>query len=277
MKRIVPTSALGLSIFAIASAFAADGYVTGDVNLRAGPDPSYPSVVMLGSGIPVVIEGCIDGWSWCDVATRDNRGWVAGDFLQEEYRGRRVLVPAYGVQIGIPIVSFVFGTYWESHYRDRPWYGERERWSHVSPQYRPAVVRDRTSENPNGNSYGHSQRFSAGDTRSSNAPRRGRDESSSSGMASTRPASAPERPSARNSPRAAATNDRSPERYAGHVVPVRRNAESRAVVPGAVADRVATNARPIAQHNVARSQAPRKEMPAKPATKQEDGKNKDQR
>ena len=84
MKRILSTAVLGL--FASASALAADGYLTGDVNLRAGPDPGYPSVAMLSAGTEVAIQGCVDGWSWCDVAVGDNRGWVAGDFLQEEYQ-----------------------------------------------------------------------------------------------------------------------------------------------------------------------------------------------
>jgi len=36
--------------------------VLGDVNLRAGPDSSYPSVAMLSVGTLVVMEGCVDGW-----------------------------------------------------------------------------------------------------------------------------------------------------------------------------------------------------------------------
>jgi uncharacterized protein YraI len=149
MKRIPSVTVLAFSIFAITSAFAADGYLTGDVNLRAGPDSSYPSVAMLGAGTSVAIQGCVDGWSWCDVAAGNNRGWVAGNFLQEEYQGQRVLVPNYGLQIGIPIVAFAFGSYWDNHYRNRSWYHDRDRWSHVTPQYRPVAVYG----GPHGNSY----------------------------------------------------------------------------------------------------------------------------
>jgi len=136
MKRALSIAALGISVFATPAAFGADGYVTGNVNLRAGPDSSYPSVARLPEGAEVAIEGCVDGWSWCDVAAGNNRGWVAGNFLQEEYRGLRVLIPEYGVQIGIPVVSFVFSTYWDNYYRNRSWYDNREHWSHVAPQYR---------------------------------------------------------------------------------------------------------------------------------------------
>lgn len=152
MQRTLLSMALSLSCFVATSAFAADGYVTGNVNLRAGPDVSYPSVDMLPAGTSVAIFGCVDGWSWCDVANGNDRGWVAGSFLQEEYQGRRVYIPEYGVRIGIPIVGFVFGTYWADHYHNRSWYGSRDHWSHIQPHYRPIVRHDEY----HGNSHDYS-------------------------------------------------------------------------------------------------------------------------
>ncbi len=81
------------------------------------------------------MQGCTDGWEWCDVIAYDNRGWVAGNFVEYEYQDRPVLLPAYGAQIGIPIVTFVIGSYWDNHYRNRPFYRERSRW------YRRPIVR----------------------------------------------------------------------------------------------------------------------------------------
>lgn len=145
MKRILLTAALaGASLAAATTAFAAEGYVTANVSLRAGPDSGYPAVIGLRAGTPVYIQGCVDGWSWCDVSLGDDRGWVSGAYLQEEYGGRRVLVRDYGVRIGIPIVSFVFGDYWDHYYRGRSWYGNRDRYSRVQPHYY------------HGGSYGHS-------------------------------------------------------------------------------------------------------------------------
>lgn len=138
MKRILAIAALVLSCFANTSAFAADGYVTRSVNLRAGPDTGYPTVARLRAGTIVDIEGCVDDWSWCDVSSRNYRGWVNGNYLQHEYQGHRVQIPRYGVQIGIPVISFVFGTYWDDHYRSRSWYHQRDRWSRVTPHYRHA-------------------------------------------------------------------------------------------------------------------------------------------
>jgi uncharacterized protein YraI len=156
MKCILLTTALSLSLLATASAFASAGYVRGNVGMYAGPDEGYPSVFMLSAGTPVVIEGCIDGWAWCDVNVGYNRGWVPGSYLQEEYGGQLVLVPAYGVQIGIPIVAFVFGTYWDNYYRNRPWYGERTRWNNFRPQYRSASGQGGSYGNVGRGSYGHS-------------------------------------------------------------------------------------------------------------------------
>jgi len=173
MKRIPPVTVLAFSLFAVTSAFAADGYVTGNVNLRAGPDSSYPSVAMLGAGTPVAIQGCVDGWSWCDVAAGNNRGWVAGNFLQEEYQGQRVLVPSYGVQIGIPIVAFAFGAYWDDHYRNRSWYHDRDRWSHVTPHYRPVAVYGGSHGNSYPNSHGNSHSTTHNDSHASYAQHHG--------------------------------------------------------------------------------------------------------
>jgi len=174
MKRTLSITALSFSLFAAVSAFAADGYVTGNVSMYAGPDTSYPSVMMLGTGEPVAIEGCVNGWSWCDVITGDNRGWVPGSYLQEDYQGQRVLVPSYGVQIGIPIVTFVFAVYWDDYYRNRSWYGERERWSRVTPQYRPIAASNVavSSGSPSGPRQGaaaSSTRVSSSNMRSTSA------------------------------------------------------------------------------------------------------------
>src|SRR3954471_25079429 len=49
------------------AALAQEAYTTRTVNVRAGPDLSYPVVAGLGGGAPVQVFGCLDDWSWCDV------------------------------------------------------------------------------------------------------------------------------------------------------------------------------------------------------------------
>jgi uncharacterized protein YraI len=111
------------------AAFAADGFVTGDVSLRAGPDTDFPRITVLDEGTNVEVLGCIDGWEWCDVVAYGERGWVAGRFVELEYGGRHVYLYDYGPRLGIPIVSFSIGNYWGDHYRHRSFYGQRDRWA----------------------------------------------------------------------------------------------------------------------------------------------------
>ena len=137
MKRPVLALLAVLFLSTPLFAYAADGFVTANVNLRAGPDSDYPLISTIPVGTQLAIQGCTDGWEWCDVIAFGNRGWVAGNYLQYNYQNRRVLVPAYGAQIGIPIVSFVIGSYWGSYYQNRPFYRDRSRWYNRPIRHRP--------------------------------------------------------------------------------------------------------------------------------------------
>jgi len=128
MKRMVWPVLAALCLAVPVLAHAADGYVVDNVNLRAGPDPSYPLVDQLQAGTEVDVQGCTDGWEWCDVIAYGNRGWIAGNYIQYQYEDQEVMLPSYGAQIGIPIVAFSIGTYWDSYYRNRPFYGDRGNW-----------------------------------------------------------------------------------------------------------------------------------------------------
>jgi|SRR5580765_2303983 uncharacterized protein YraI len=270
MKRISPIAALGLSLIAIPAAFAADGYVTGNVNLRAGPDSSYPRVAMLNAGTPVAIEGCIDSWSWCDVATAEERGWVAGNFLQEEYQGQRVLIPEYGLQIGIPIVSFAFGAYWDQHYRSRSWYGNRAHWSHVQPQY--SSGRESSYRNSRDATYGNSRSITSGDSRATYAPTSRAPETRRSAVV-TPPPGYQGRVASTPPPHPVANDFRSQEKVVGHERPVERNTgESRAMAQqNAIATQKST------ESNLQRKEKPARSTPEREGGKDnERGKDKDQ-
>lgn len=136
-KFILMTALAGLAIPA-ASASAARtmiGYTVRSTNMRAGPDYDYPRVRRISRNAQVSIHGCLRDWSWCDVAYRYDRGWVAGRDLVANYQGRRRGVSSY---LGIGVLTFVFGNYWESYYRNRPFYGERTRWErHYYDNYQP--------------------------------------------------------------------------------------------------------------------------------------------
>jgi uncharacterized protein YraI len=109
-------------------ASAADAVTTAGTNLRAGPAFDFPVVDRIPSEVGVNIHGCIRAYSWCDVSWRDARGWVPGDQLAYLDNGRRVRVVEYGPRIGLPIVGFAVDSYWDTYYRGRPFYGQRDRW-----------------------------------------------------------------------------------------------------------------------------------------------------
>jgi uncharacterized protein YraI len=114
--------ALTLGLSSVAS--AASGFVTGNVNLRAGPSTDYPVVVTLVAGEGLEIFGCLSGYSWCDVDWNGYRGWVSSNYLQTVYQSRRVRL----VEAPPAIISFSFGTYWDDYYRGRPFYRDRDRY-----------------------------------------------------------------------------------------------------------------------------------------------------
>ncbi|HEX6834458.1 MAG TPA: SH3 domain-containing protein [Rudaea sp.] len=118
---------LFLSPFA---AHAAEGYLVTDTTLQSGPDPEYPPITDLAAGTPVSVQGCIEGWTWCDVIAGGDRGWVPGSFVEEDYNGQRVVVMDYGPRISIPVVTFSIGTYWDHYYHSRPFYAQRTEWEH---------------------------------------------------------------------------------------------------------------------------------------------------
>lgn len=158
MIRISSLLATGVfaSLALPAAAVAQTAIVTTDLNVRAGPSTEFPVVAMLPEDSRVRVHGCITDYDWCDVSWDGERGWVNGDYLQHRYRDRDVVVSEYGSELDVPIVAFRVGTYWDSYYRSRPWYGQRTRWISRWDSDRPrrdrdrVVIRDRDMRNDRG-------------------------------------------------------------------------------------------------------------------------------
>ncbi len=138
-----PSVALSLTVLLLAAcgfARAQNAYTSRPANVRAGPDREYPVVAQLGPGEPLDVHGCLSDWSWCDVSFEDNRGWVYAGGVSFVYEGQRVPLYSYAPRLGLPIITFSLGTYWDQHYRGRPWYSQRQTWAHrrLPPHMRPA-------------------------------------------------------------------------------------------------------------------------------------------
>ncbi|MBN8887643.1 MAG: SH3 domain-containing protein [Rudaea sp.] len=124
------------------SVFAADAYVNADVNLRSGPGTEYPAVTVVPRWTGLQVQGCVEGYSWCDVLVGADRGWIYAQYLQfVQNNNETVYLDGNGPQLGIPVVSFSLGAYWDSYYPSRPWYRNRGYWIDHRPIYRPLPPR----------------------------------------------------------------------------------------------------------------------------------------
>lgn len=128
---MLPRLWLGGVLMLLSFAALAENAVTTDVaSVRAGPDESYPEVAQLDPDSPIQVMGCLDDWSWCDVAFGEDRGWLYAPDISYQYEGGYVPFYAYAPSFGLPVVTFSLDAYWGSHYRSRPWYGQRDEWVH---------------------------------------------------------------------------------------------------------------------------------------------------
>lgn len=140
MRRRLLVHSLGALLLAsLGLASAQDAYTSRPMNVRAGPNREYPLVAQLDAGAPLDVHGCLDDWSWCDVSFEDNRGWIYAGGVSFVYQGNRVPLYSYGPHLGLPVITFSLMTYWGSYYRGRPWYTQRDTWSHrtLPPRSRP--------------------------------------------------------------------------------------------------------------------------------------------
>ena len=128
-RLMLAALAVGAILVTPGIAAAANAFTTGNVNMRAGPSTQYPRVTTIPYGASVEVYGCTSGWRWCDTSWRGIRGWVSASYLELLYRDRRVYVPEYAPRVGVPVITFQFGSYWDRWYRDRPWYHDRQRWA----------------------------------------------------------------------------------------------------------------------------------------------------
>ena len=103
-------------------------YTSKEVSLRAGPSRDYPVVAHLGAGTTMTIFGCLEDYRWCDVIVGGSRGWVYSGNIVYPYQGQNVTVMSYGPSMGVGIVSFSLGNYWDNYYTDYPWYPQRQNW-----------------------------------------------------------------------------------------------------------------------------------------------------
>jgi hypothetical protein len=87
---------------------------------------SYPPIVVIPAGSRITIYGCLQNGSWCDISWGPNRGWMSSAYLQVTSNARRVPLRGFS---GVPFITFNFGNYWDSHYKNRPFFNQKNKWS----------------------------------------------------------------------------------------------------------------------------------------------------
>ena len=114
MSFFLRASFAACAIFTVSAALAQQTSMTlREVNMRAGPDTVFPVVTWLNSQDVVQIQGCIAGFTWCDVVSGRTRGWVNAKYLRNVFRDR------------IPVVTFAVEPYWDAHFRNSRWFASK--------------------------------------------------------------------------------------------------------------------------------------------------------
>ncbi len=130
MKKLHLAVVAGLGLLALYAtpvlAATFGGYTTANVNQRSGPSTAYPPITVIPAGSPITIYGCLQDDTWCDISWGANRGWMSSLYLQVSYQSHRYPVRGY---TGIPFITFNFGSYWNSYYQHKPFFGQKSKWS----------------------------------------------------------------------------------------------------------------------------------------------------
>jgi uncharacterized protein YraI len=108
-------------------------FVPGPVDLRSGPDESFPIVASIPSKEHMELEGCLQNWTWCDISWNGQRGWVSGHAIEAIYQNKTSYVADIASTANVPVITYNTGTYWDTHYRTAPFYTQREHYIHWTP------------------------------------------------------------------------------------------------------------------------------------------------
>jgi uncharacterized protein YraI len=128
---IVAGLATAALLLAPSLAQAAQGVIVQNTALHAGPDDQFPPVDEIQAGANVDVNGCLTGFTWCDISFQQDRGWVSGQDLEILFQSRRVRITEATPDV-IPFVAFEFDSYWQQNYASRPFYRDRDRYASIT-------------------------------------------------------------------------------------------------------------------------------------------------
>ena len=94
MKTLTLGLASALALTAAAPTFAqtAEARAGAAISARVTPSEFAPSVGVLEKDQPVMIEGCLEDISWCEISFDGEKAWAAGEYLYVEEGSEPVML-----------------------------------------------------------------------------------------------------------------------------------------------------------------------------------------
>lgn len=124
-------AAVSLPTFAMAQTVTGTAVVATDLNLRVGPGPNYYIITTMPANASVIVYGCNDAYTWCDVDYNGTRGWSYAEYL---IYGGTVAAPLptpmplpQATQAQPPVVVYNGEQYFDQNYQTQPFYNDRAR------------------------------------------------------------------------------------------------------------------------------------------------------
>lgn len=121
-KLISLTVAAALALPATVAAQDLTATAQLDLNVRAGPGPTYPVVTVITANDTVAVHGCNEPQTWCDVTYGNARGWAYAPYLIYQ------AAPIVQAPTPPPQITYEAETYFNTYYQTAPFYPERDRW-----------------------------------------------------------------------------------------------------------------------------------------------------
>lgn len=81
-------------------------FSTTDLNIRAGPGPSYPIIGAIGMDGEAMLLGCLEASKWCQVSANGVEGWAYSDYLIADSAGVEVVVTQRPAEMEVPVVVY---------------------------------------------------------------------------------------------------------------------------------------------------------------------------
>jgi uncharacterized protein YraI len=121
-KSFVVAIAAAISFPGLAAAQDVVAMTTLDLNLRAGPAPTFPVIAVIPANADVTLYGCVADRAWRDVGFEGQRGWSYAAYLMFQ----NAVIPQ--IEQGLPPpVEFQGEAYWAQNYPTQPFYNDRAR------------------------------------------------------------------------------------------------------------------------------------------------------